>query len=426
MSEVTAVVLAGGVGTRFLPYVTDKTIFPFMGQSLLYRTLKMVQNAGLTKVIVATNGANHSWLQSQLGTDFAGLDIQLHRQSQPQGMGDALLSVRDLLPEKDILVMNAGDMVAPHLLAGLLPTVSGKYAVVTGMETQVYQPLGYFELEGQSVVGIQEKPGADNMPSNVANLVFHYFSDPEKFLSLIEEANQKSQGDDIYEQALTELMRQHDVSLYRYNGPWQKLKFGHHVLDMTEYFLRQIETQIDPSAQIAKTAVIHGPVVIAARAKILDQAIIQGPAYIGEDAMIGNNALIRNSIVEHNSVVGYGSEIVRSYIGPECDLHHAYVGDSVLENGVHFGYNAHTTNLRFDRQPVTVKLPDKKIETSKTKLGALIAKGSEVGANSTLMPGVTMGANSLVFAGSQVYTAIPDDSTMKNQVQQVITANESM
>jgi len=424
MSELTAVVLAGGIGTRFLPYVTDKTLFPFLGESLLTRTLKMIAKAGIKQVIVATNGVNHAWLEPLLFTEFSGLNIQLHRQSQPQGMGDALLSVRSLLPDKDILVMNAGDMVAPHLLAGLLPSIEGKYAVVTGMETQVYQPLGYFVLEGNSVVGIQEKPGADNMPSNVANLVFHYFSDPGKFLTLIEEANQRSTGDDIYEQALTELMRQHEVSLFRYIGPWQKLKYGHHVLDMCEYFLRQMENHIDVTAQIAKTAVIHGPVQIAAHAKILDQAVIQGPAYIGEDVVIGNNALVRGSVIEHNSVIGYSSEIVRSYVGPECDLHHAYVGDSVLENGVHFGYNAHTTNLRFDRQPIEVKLPNQRIESGKTKLGALIAKGSEVGANSTLTPGVTLGANSLVYAGSLVYSPVPDDSTLKNHQEQIITKNE--
>ena len=222
-------------------------------------------------------------------------------------------------------------------------------------------------------------------------------------------------------------MRQHEVSLYRYNGPWQKLKYGHHVLDMTEYFLRNIENQIDPTAQIAKTAVLHGPIQIAARAKILDNAVIQGPAYIGEDVLIGNNALVRNSIVEHNSVIGFSSEIVRSYIGPECDLHHAYVGDSVLENGVHFGYNAHTTNLRFDRQGVTVKLPNnQKLETTKTKLGALVAKGSEVGANTTIMPGITLGANSLVYAASLVYTPVPDDSTLKNRQEQIITKNETV
>jgi NDP-sugar pyrophosphorylase family protein len=426
MLDITGVILAGGVGSRFLPFSTDKTLFPFMGESLLYRTISMLSRNGIRKVVVATNGANHAWLSPLLSTDFADMDIQLCRQSKPQGMGDALLAVRDLLPQRHILVMNAGDMVSDHLLTELLPKVSGEYAMVTGLITHTYQPLGYFELDGNNVIGIKEKPGATNMPSNVANLVFHYFSDPGTFLDLIEEAQQNSDADDIYEQALTQLMHEQNVGLYRYDGPWQKLKFGHHVLDMTEFFLREVPNHIDVTAHVARTAVIHGPVQIAARARIMDHAVIQGPAYIGEDAIIGNHALVRSSIVEHNSVVGYGSEIVRSYLGPECDLHHVYIGDSVLENGVHFGFNAHVTNLRFDRQPVSVKLPTHKQETDKTKLGALVAKGAEVGANATLMPGVTLGANSLVNAGAVVYDPVPDDHVLKYRQSQEIAKREAL
>lgn len=427
MAEITGVILAGGVGSRFLPFVTDKTLFPFFGHSLLWRTLTMLEKQGIKRVIVATNAANHAWLQNMVSA-FPGLELTLRRQSLPQGMGDALLALRDVLPEKDILVMNAGDMVSDALLSGLLKKLDRQYAMVTGLVMPRYQPLGYFELDGENVVGIAEKPGADKMPSNVANLVFHYFSEPKKFLALIEEAAQrsKSDSDDIYEQALTELMHQHAVELYRYSGPWQKLKYGYHVLDMMEFFFRQMpdKVSIDPSAEIANSAIINGPVIIGPRAKVFDLAVIQGPAYIGEDVIIGNHALVRQSCIENNTVVGYGSEIVRSYLGPECDLHHVYLGDSVLERGIHFGFNAHVTNLRFDRSEIELQLPHQRLETQKTKLGALIAKGAEVGANATIMPGMTLGANSLVYAGSLVYQPVPDDHTLKNRQDQTLTQRE--
>lgn len=419
MTNITAVILAGGVGTRFLPFATDKTLFPFMGQSLLHRTITMLGRAGVTNIIVATNSANHAWLQSKLAGDFSHLKIQLKRQIQPKGMGDALLAVKDLLPDKDILVMNAGDMVDDRLVAGLIRNISDQYAIVTGMKTQTYQPLGYFELVGNSVIGIKEKPGPANMPSNLANLVFHYFSDPKKFIELVTEAQEKSLQDDIYEQALSELMKQHDVKVYHYDGPWQKLKFGYHVLDMADYFLRSMQPSIDKSAEVASSAVIKGDVQICARAKIMDQAVIQGPAYIGEDAIIGNHALVRQSMIERDSVIGFGSEIVRSYVGAACDLHHAYIGDSVLEGGVHFGFNAHTANLRFDRQPVELKLTSGSLATDKIKLGALIAKGTEIGANATLMPGVTIGSNSLIYAGTMVYEAVADDTLLKSRQEQI-------
>lgn len=425
---LTAVVLAGGVGKRFQPFITDKTLFPFMNKSLLERTVQNLADAGIKHIIVATNADNHRWLAANKHQLFPNVEIKIQRQAEPQGMGDALLALKDTLPQRDILVTNAGDMVDHRLITDLIAHIKGQYAVVTGMVTPTYQPLGYFELdENENVIAIKEKPGSDGMPSNVANLVFHYFSDPQKFLQLIAQASQNSNSDDIYEQALTELLAQHEVGLFRYRGSWQKLKYGYHVLDMSEFFLRELaakhdQPQIHPDASVASTAVIKGPVVIAANAKIFDQAVIQGPCYIGSDTIIGNHALIRSSLVEEGAVIGYGSEIVRSYIGPQCDLHHVYIGDSVLEAGVHFGFNAHTTNLRFDRQPVSVKLINEKQETNRVKLGALIAKGSEIGANTTLMPGVTVGSNSLVHAGLVMYEPLADDQILKLK-QETVTSN---
>lgn len=409
----TAVILAGGVGKRFRPFVTDKTLFPFMGESLLQRTLDMVEQSGIQKVVIATNRWNDSWVR-QYAQD-SQLEFQIHQQSAPNGMADALLSLRELLPEDNMVVMNAGDMVAPHLLPELLK--QAHHAVtVTGMEVPTYLPLGYFELDGDTVVAIHEKPGADKMPSHLANLVFHVFAEPDAFLNQLEKLQHHQTGDDIYELALTALMQDRQVGLYRYTGPWQKLKFGDHVLDMSRFFLQRLRPYQHDSVQVARSAVLNGTVHLSEGVRVLDGAVIQGPCWIGANVIIGNNALVRDSIIEADSVVGYGSEVVRSYVGPSCDLHHAYVGDSVLEKAVHFGYGAHTANLRFDQQPIRVKLGDSTLKTDKIKLGALIASGAEVGVNSSLMPGITLGTDSLVHPATVVNEAVADRTSVKHPV----------
>lgn len=65
MSSFTAVILAGGIGKRFTPFVSDKTLFPFFGESLLERTIRMLADAGVQKVIVASNSTNHDWLKQE-------------------------------------------------------------------------------------------------------------------------------------------------------------------------------------------------------------------------------------------------------------------------------------------------------------------------------------------------------------------------
>lgn len=413
----TAVVLAGGVGKRFVPFITDKTLFPFLGQSLLERTFRNIVAAGISQAVVATNAYNHQWVVDHAAS-IPGLSITVHQQSQPMGMADALLSLREYLPQNDIVVMNAGDMVNDSLLPGLLNSLSGQKVVVTGMDRPDYQPVGYFIVNGDRVVGIAEKPGADNMPSTLINLVFHYFSQPGEFLDLLSSKQANSENDDVYEQALTEIMKRGDVGFYRYQGPWQKLKFGYHALDMVEFFLKELQPSIDPTATVAKSAIINGPVVISAGAKVFDGAIISGPCWIGPKAVIGNGALVRNSVIEAGSTIGFGSEVVRSYVGPNCDLHHAYVGDSVLEHHVHFGFNAHTANYRLDQQPITLKWTTAEHPSDKIKLGSCVAAHTEIGVNVSLMPGIAIGHHSVIYPGTVVYKPVPDNSTLREKREQ--------
>lgn len=422
MSNITAVILAGGIGKRFVPFITDKTLFPFMGKSLLERTLQMVANTGIKNVVIAVNQYNRDWI-GEAQSLFPEINFTAVTQIEPKGMGDALLSLREVLPAKDIIVMNAGDMVDEKLLRELLDFIPNRSVVLTGRRTATYQPLGYFSLdENGKITGIVEKPGADNMPSDLANLVFHYFSNAGKLLDFVADAQTNASGDtdDVYERALDRLIKEGGVEVYTYDGPWQKLKFGSHVLDMVSYFLSPVLRNISDKAQVAPTATINGEVVVSSGAKILDGAIIQGPCWIGPNAIIGNNALVRQSIIEEGAVVGFGSEIVRSYVGAGSDLHHAYVGDSVLERKVHFGFNAHTANYRFDHESVAMKWTTGKTDSGRDKLGALIATGTEVGVNATIFPGICIGTESIIYPACVVYDAVPDRSIVKEKRGQVI------
>lgn len=180
-----------------------------------------------------------------------------------------------------------------------------------------------------------------------------------------------------------------------YDDYYQSLKTIYNVLDMTELFLKHhIQKRTASSAQISAEAKIIGDVQIDENAKINAFAVVKGPAYIGRNVVIGEHTLVRSSIIEENSTVGFGSEIARSYVGPKCNIHHAYVGDSVLENNVEMAYGSCTANLRFDHQPVK--------PTRRSKLGAFLARGAFIGVNASLMPGVYIEQNTKIYPNSVV------------------------
>ena len=116
---------------------------------------------------------------------------------------------------------------------------------------------------------------------------------------------------------------------------------------------------------------------------------IIGPAYIGENCKIRNGAFIRENVIAFkNCTLGNSCEYKNALLldGVETP-HFNYVGDSVLGNHVHLGAGVILANLRLDQQEVRVSTQEGREATGLRKLGGLMGDGSEVGCNTTLMPG---------------------------------------
>lgn len=416
MNPPIAVVLAGGEGKRFAPLITNKTIFPFLGKPLLVHLLEQLKRVGFQAVILITSDDNHSLLES---IRIEGLSLTQQQQTNGAGMSAALLSAEHLIGDAPFIVMNAVDVVDDRLFSSLLDHIEHHlpYAVITAKKVTEYFPGGYLQLEGNKIKKIIEKPGKGNEPSDLVNLVFHYFSRPSKLFSILK--NAPAEADDAYEQALSSLFQEHDVDCITYDSYWSKLKYPHFVLDVMEMFLEhRLQPFIHPTAAVSPGAFIDHNVYIDEGAVIDSTAVIKGPSYIGKNVRVSTGSLIRNSLIEANTVTGFGTEIARSYIGPSCSLHHNFIGDSVLEANVNPSYGTVTTNLRFDGAPIDLKLPTEKIATNRTKLGAVLANGVFSGAHTVYLPGVTVGARSVVYPLTTVHAAVPADTTIKSYQQQ--------
>jgi len=248
------------------------------------------------------------------------------------------------------------------------------------------------------LIGIIEKPGPGKRPSDLVNLVFHWFKKPSDFIETL--TSTQSTGDDVYEQALSAFIKQNIVSYLPYEGDWQAVKYPHMIHQLTQLFLNsKLQTETSSSARIHPTATIEGPVFIDKHVVIEAGAVIKGPVYIGENTIIGNHTLIRNSIIESDCIVGFGSEIARSYIGPGCKLHHNFIGDSVLEKDVNPSYGTCFANLRLDNQPISISYPQGKVQTNLNKFGAVVASQVFLGVNCSVMPGTTIGCQAQAYPG---------------------------
>ncbi len=395
------IVLAGGEGKRMWPIQTDKCLIPFLGKPLLYHNLKSLKDNMKAEEFIIIVSPQVKEQASKIAQDL-DLNFQIVIQNNPTGMADAILSTKDLI-EGEILVVNAEDILEPKAYQ-----LSGEGDVrVVGLKVDKYFSGGYLRVEGESVKGIVEKPGEGNEPSDLVKLVVDYFKDGSRLIKYLEETT--SDQDNVYEKTLQQMINDGlDVRFSKYDGGWLPLKYPWHILDITKHFLSKVEQQISPEAKVSEKAIIEGNVVIEEGVKVFEGAVIKGPCYIGKGCIIGNNSMVRESDLEEGSVTGFNSDITRSYIGANCWFHTNYVGDSVLEGDFGMGSGAVLANLRLDNK--TVRVGEEKLDTGRSKLGAVVGKGARVGVNASIMPGVRIGASSLVGPGVVLHKDVKDNT----------------
>lgn len=142
--------------------------------------------------------------------------------------------------------------------------------------------------------------------------------------------------------------------------------------------------------------------VIGAGAHIRAQTVIYAGNRIGTGFRTGNKVNIRElnrigdnvsigtlSVVEHHVEIGDNVRVHTQAFIPEY---------TVIEPNVWIGPNVVFTNARY---PVSRGVKDR-LE------GAVVREGAIVGANATILPGVTIGRQALIGAGAVVTRDVPD------------------
>lgn len=411
----TLIVLAGGASSRMWP-LREKLLLRFGMEPLLLSQLRRFQAVGFEKAVIIASPHNREAIAGQISGLTPHMQIDIVVQEQAIGMGDALLQAvpafngNTSVPAYIVQVHDVTDdalhqeMLAAH-------RSSPQTTFLAGYTVDSYFPGGYLTVEGdRRITGIVEKPGEGNEPSNLVNIVAHMHADFGRLVSQIrrEYASPES-SDDHYERAMAALMQHADYRVVPYTGTWRFLKYPWHVLEVMDYFLKQIKGQhIAQDAFIAEGANIIGDVYIGAGAKVFPGAAVVGPAYIGAGTIIGNNALVRQSMVLDRCEVGFTTEVARSYIGYHVSMHACRVLDSVFADGVNFSAGCTTANLRIDRDAVPSYVKGQRLDSGRDKLGAIIGERAFLGVDVMTMPGVKIGAGAQIGPGTHVRHDVKD------------------
>lgn len=418
------VILAAGRSRRAYP-LRDKVLLPFVGRSLLRHKLEQVAAAGLKDVVIVANAENLEALQREAEGSAGRVDFCV-QDNLELGMAGAILAAEERIGGEDFLVINVNDCFEDQALTDLLEAreAQERDSFLLAQRVRTYFPGGYLRVEDDNrIVDLVEKPGPGREPSDLVTLVLHYHRDGAAFCQALRRVS--SSRDDLYECALVDLIqRGHVYRAVPYEGAWQALKYAWQVLDVMDFFLRQIqEPQIAEDVVLGRGACLEGPVIAESGVRLYENALVKGPAYLGPGCIVANGGLVRSSMLGPGCVVGFATEIARSYLEGHVWTHSNYIGDSVVSTNVSFGAGAVTANLRLDEGEISVTAEGEKRPTGRTKLGAIIGRNGRVGVNVSLLPGTVIGENTAIGPGLVVGGEIPPHRFVKGKTELAIVPN---
>jgi acetyltransferase-like isoleucine patch superfamily enzyme len=158
----------------------------------------------------------------------------------------------------------------------------------------------------------------------------------------------------------------------------------------------ELATTIGEGAMIRSHTVIYAGNAIGRHFQTGNKVNIRESNHIGDDVSVGTL-----SVIEHHVEIADNVRIHTQVFIPEF---------SVLEEGCWIGPNVVLTNAKY---PLSPGVKDR-------LAGPVIRKGAKIGANATLLPGVIIGENALVGAGSVVVHDVPAGTVVAGNPARVI------
>ncbi len=243
-----AVFPVAGRGTRFLPATkaTPKEMLPIVDKPLIQYAVEEAIHAGATKLIFVT-GNSKSAIEAHFDTDPEleqaltsagknellrsiqgivpdGISCIYTQQSEPLGLGHAVLCARSAVGDEPFFVHLADDLIAgdPPCLTQMVAEHTRHGGSVIAVErvppedTSKYGIVAVDAGDQDRIMKIVEKPSPDKAPSNLA-VVGRYLL-PAEIFDKLETTSRGAGGEIQLTDAIADLLDDSPIYAYSFNG----------------------------------------------------------------------------------------------------------------------------------------------------------------------------------------------------------------
>ncbi len=171
------IILAGGTGSRLFPLtkVTNKHLLPVGRKPMIYHPIEKMIEAGISEILIVTGIEHMGHVVGLLGSGSSfGCRFTYKVQDEAGGIAQALALGENFVHGDSIAVI-LGDNIFEDSIVDFVKdfSVQGEGAKIILQEVEDPKRFGVAELEGDRVIGIEEKPAKPKTNWAVTGVYFY-------------------------------------------------------------------------------------------------------------------------------------------------------------------------------------------------------------------------------------------------------------
>ena len=447
MAEFSALILAAGEGKR-MKSMKSKVVHKVCGKEMVNRVLDSALSSGAVKAQVVVGHC------ADMVKDAVGERATFVYQHEQKGTGHAVMQARAFLEESEHVCVLTGDtpLISEQTLREAMRVHTEECNDVTVLTADFSNPYGYGRIirkeDGTVLKNVEHKDATEEELKVTEINSGMYFFKAKSLLNALESITDNNAQGEYYLTDALEIICQGGGKAGAYvvsdsdeimgiNDRLQ-LSVAERIMrrKINEKYLLSGVTIIDPfNTYICDEAVIGTDTII------YPGTVIEGKCIIGKNVYIGPNCKLTNAVIGDETDINISTITdstigSRTHVGPyayvrpgctvgdECKVgdfvelkkaiigngtklsHLTYVGDAEVGSKVNFGCG--TVVVNYD---------------GKNKYKTVIKDNAFIGCNSNLVSPVTVNEGAYIAAGSTITDEVPKDALAIARARQVVKEN---
>jgi glucose-1-phosphate thymidylyltransferase len=215
------IVLAGGLGSRLQPLtkITNKHLLPIYDKPMIYYPIETLVAAGIQEILIVTGGRNAGDFLRLLanGKEFGLKQINYAYQEGEGGIAEAL-SLAEHFAEGARICVILGDNIIGESIRDAVDDFKkqGRGAKIFLKEVPDAERFGVAELDGDRILGIEEKPAKPKSNYAVTGIYMYDNSVFDKCKTLVPSARGELEITDVN----NAYIREGTMTFARLKGWW--------------------------------------------------------------------------------------------------------------------------------------------------------------------------------------------------------------